>query len=317
MARRKCTALSSARTVSRNRFSPKSRRRQPNSHRFKVRFGTRASSPMSRYDPFNILKTYYQTIRKISQSLDIVSTDVPLDQYKLVVAPSLNLIPKERAAHLADYAKNGGHLVLGPRSGMKDEFNALLPLRQPGYLIDALGGRVEQFYALERDAPVSGLLGSGTATIWAEQLKAMAPDAEVLLRYGGSNGWLDGQPCIITHPFGKGRITYVGTILDPNLMTALAQWMVNVSGVTPVFGPVPDGIEVNRRVGPGSTVFVLVNFNSEKQLVPLPRPMKSILHQLDSPDEPQLSQPDTAQAEVTQVELSRSGVVILLDQRKP
>ena len=145
----------------------------------------------------------------------------------------------------------------------------------------------------------------------------MAPDAEVLLRYGGSNGWLDGQPCIITHPFGKGRITYVGTILDPNLMTALAQWMVNVSGVTPVFGPVPDGIEVNRRVGPGSTVFVLVNFNSEKQLVPLPRPMTSILHQLDSPDEPQLSQPDTAQAEVTQVELSRYGVVILLDQRKP
>ena len=286
-------------------------------HDYESRWAINWQIHTSRYDPFNILKTYYQTIRKISQSLDIVSTDVPLDQYKLVVAPSLNLIPKERAAHLADYAKNGGHLVLGPRSGMKDEFNALLPLRQPGYLIDALGGRVEQFYALERDAPVSGLLGSGTATIWAEQLKAMAPDAEVLLRYGGSNGWLDGQPCIITHPFGKGRITYVGTILDPNLMTALAQWMVNVSGVTPVFGPVPDGIEVNRRVGPGSTVFVLVNFNSEKQLVPLPRPMKSILHQLDSPDEPQLSQPDTAQAEVTQVELSRYGVVILLDQRKP
>ena len=114
------------------------------------------------------------------------------------------------------------------------------------------------------------------------------------MRYGGSNGWLDGQPCIITHPFGKGRITYIGTILDPNLMTALAQWMVNVSGVTPVFGPVPDGIEVNRRVGPESTVFVLVNFNPEKQIVPLPRPMKSILRQPDPPDEPlvELEPPD-------------------------
>ena len=286
-------------------------------HDYESRWAINWQIHTSRYDAFNILKTYYQTIRKISQSLDIVSPDVPLNQYKLVVAPSLNLIPKERAAHLADYVKNGGHLVLGPRSGMKGEFNALLPLRQPGYLIDALGGRVEQFYALERDAPVSGSLGSGTATIWAEQLKTTEPDAEVLLRYGGSNGWLDGQPCIITHPFGKGRITYIGTILDPNLMTALAQWMVNVSGVTPVFGPVPDGIEVNRRVGPESTVFVLVNFNPEKQIVPLPRPMKSILRQPDPPDEPQISQLDTAQAEVTQVELSRYGVAILLDQRKP
>jgi hypothetical protein len=45
--------------------------------------------------------------------------------------------------------------------------------------------------------------------------------------------------------------------------------------------------------------------------------MKSILRQPDPPDEPQLTQPDTAQAEVTEVELSRYGVVILLDQRKP
>jgi len=87
-----------------------------------------------RYDQFAILKSYYHALRKISQSIDIVSPDVSLDQYKLVVAPDLYLLPKERAEHLAAYAKNGGHLVLGPRSGMKDEFNALLPIRQPGYL---------------------------------------------------------------------------------------------------------------------------------------------------------------------------------------
>ena len=257
-----------------------------------------------RYDENAVLRGYYRALRKIAQSIDIVNPAAPLEQYKLVAAPSLNLIPKERATHLADYVKNGGHLVLGPRSGMKDEFNALLPLRQPGYLIDALGGRVEQYYALERDAPVSGSLGSGSATIWAEQLKSIAPDGEVLLRYGGSNGWLDGQPCIITRPFGKGRITYIGAVLDTNLMAALAEWMTKISGVTPVFGPVPDGIEVSRRVGPNSSVFILVNFNPEQQTVPLPRPMKSIL---DQPDQP----------EVTQVELPRYGVAILLDGAKP
>jgi len=253
-----------------------------------------------RYNQFNILKSYYHALRKLSQSIDIVSPDAPLAQYKLVVAPDLNLIPKEVAMHLADYVKNGGHLVLGPRSGMKDEFNALLPLRQPGYLAEALGGHVEQFYALEKDAPVGGTLGSGEASIWAEQLKSTAPDAEVLLSYGPSNGWLDGQPCMITRPFGKGRITYIGAILDPNLMAAAAQWMVKTSEVTPAFGPVPDGIEVSRRVRQNSAVFVLINFNPEKQTVPLPHAMKSLLDQ----------------QEVTQVELQRYGVSILLDSAK-
>lgn len=253
-----------------------------------------------RYNQFNILKSYYHALRKLSQSIDIVSPGAPLAQYKLVVAPDLNLIPKEVATHLADYVKNGGHLVLGPRSGMKDEFNALLPLRQPGYLAEALGGRVEQFYALEKNAPVSGTLGSGEASIWAEQLKSTAPDAEVLLSYGPSNGWLDGQPCMITRPFGKGRITYIGAILDPNLMAAAAQWMVKTSEVTPAFGPVPDGIEVSRRVRQNSAVFVLINFNPEKQTVPLPHAMKSLFDQ----------------QEVTQVELERYGVSILLDSAK-
>ena len=65
---------------------------------------------------------------------------------------------------------SGGELVLGPRSGMKDEYNALNPQRQPGPLAETLGGRVEQYYALESPVPVSGDLGTGTASLWAEQL---------------------------------------------------------------------------------------------------------------------------------------------------
>jgi beta-galactosidase len=251
----------------------------------------------TRYDEFTVLRNYYHALRKVSQSIDIVNPYVSLEQYKLVVAPSLNLIPKELAAHLAEYVKNGGHLVLGPRSGLKDEFNSLLPLRQPGYLTEQLGGRVEQFYALERNVPVSGTLGSGEVSIWAEQLKSTSPDVEVLLSYGPSNGWLDGQPCILTHLMGKGRITYIGAILDANLMAAAAQWMTKTSEVTPAFGSVPDGVEVSRRVGPSGNVFVLINFAQEKQTVPLPRPMKSLLDQQN----------------VTQVELERYGVSILAD----
>jgi beta-galactosidase len=253
-----------------------------------------------KYDQFAILKSYYTALRKIAQSIDIVSPDASLDQYKLVVAPDLYLIPKERAAHLAEYVKNGGHLALGPRSGMKDEYNALLPIRQPGYLADFLGARVEQYYALEKSVPEDGQLGDGEASVWAELLKTTSSDAEVLLRYGTSNGWLDGQPSAITRRFGKGRITYIGAILDDKLVTAAAQWMAKTSGITPALGVVPDGIEASRRVGPDGSVFVLVNFGTQEQRVALPHEMRSLLDQRG----------------VTEVDLQRYGVAVLQDATK-
>lgn len=229
------------------------------------------------YDDNRLLTNYYRALRLISQSIDVVSAYAPLDGYRLVVAPSLNVLPKDLADHLLAYVRNGGHLVLGPRSGMKDEFNALLPQRQPGFLVDALGARVEQYYALEKDFPVAGTWGSGQASIWADQLKSLSPGDEVLLKYGKSNGWLDDQPAAITRAYGKGRITYIGAELDDKLMATAAQWMTQKSGVTPVFGPVPDGVEVSRRIGPGKQVFVFVNYAAENRRIMLPHPMKLML----------------------------------------
>lgn len=230
-----------------------------------------------KYDDNALLKSYYRSLRQISQSVDVVCAYAPLDGYKLVAAPSLNVLPEDLADHLLAYVRQGGHLVLGPRSGLKDEFNSLLTQRQPGFLVDALGARVEQYYALEKDVPVSGAWGSGEASIWAEQLKSQAPGSEVLLKYGKSNGWLDDQPAVITRAYGKGRITYIGAVLDEKLMAAAAAWMTQESGVTTVFGPVPEGVEVSRRVGPGKQVFVLVNYSQENRRVNLPHSMNLVL----------------------------------------
>ena len=255
----------------------------------------------SEYNTLGTMRSYYRALRKVAQSIDVVSPYAPLGSYKLVVASSLNLIPDALAKHLLAYAQNGGHLVLGPRSGMKDEYNALLPQRQPGFLVEPLGARVEQYYALEKEKPVplSGSLGNGEASVWAEQLKTSAPDVEVLLRYGQGNGWLDGQPAAVSHAYGKGRITYIGALLDDKLMDAAADWLTTKSGVTAVFGPIPDGVEVTRRVGPGKQVFVLINFSAQRQKITLPHSMKPIL----------------GSAQDGNVDLATYGVAVLLDQK--
>jgi beta-galactosidase len=229
------------------------------------------------YDQIGLLKGYYHALRRLSQEMEVVSPYAPLNGYKLVVAPDLNVISQDLAKHLLEYVEKGGHLVLGPRSGMKDEFNGLLTQRQPGFLVEALGGRVEQYFALEKSFQVSGRWGNGDTSIWAEDLKTSSPETEVLLHYGKANGWLDDQPAAITHAYGKGRITYIGAILDDKIMANAAEWMIRVSGVAPAFGPLPEGVEVSRRSGKGKDVFVLVNFKSEAQQITLPRAMDLLL----------------------------------------
>jgi beta-galactosidase len=136
---------------------------------------------------------------------------------------------------------------------------------------------VEQYYALVDAVPVEGKWGAGEGQLWAELLSTQQPDVEVLMRYGKSNGWLDGQPAAITRKVGKGRITYVGAWLDKNTMAKAADWMTAVSGVKPALGPVPDGVEVYPRYGAKGAVYILVNFSKASQNVKLPATMQDVL----------------------------------------
>src|SRR5215831_16743092 len=97
------------------------------------------------------------------------------------------------------------------------------------------------------------------------------------MRYGKSNGWLDGQPAAITRKVGNGRITYIGAWLDPKTVARAVSWMMEVSGVKSPLGPLPDGVEVNPRYGANGAVYVLVNFANAPQTVKLPVTMQDVL----------------------------------------
>jgi len=269
-------------------------------HDYDSRWAINGQRHQREFDPVGLLASYYKPLRESLQQIDVVSPAAPLAPYLLVVAPGLNVMPDQVAQSLSAYVNGGGHLVLGPRSGMKDEYNALQPARQPGILVPLLGARVEQYYALNEAVPVSGAWGTGEARIWAEQLKAQASDAEVLLTYGESNGWLDRQPAVISRKVGRGRITYIGAWLDDSLMRAAAQWMIRVSSLQPALGPAPEGVEVSRRTGSGKEVFVLVNHTNAAQRVALPRPLRRVFNN----DE-----------QVSSIDLPARGVEVLIGGR--
>jgi beta-galactosidase len=229
------------------------------------------------YDPIEELLSYYAPLHELGNSIDIVSPEVDLSKYELVVAPALNVLSQTAADRLIQYVQQGGNLVLGLRSGMKNDANARWPQRQPGPLVSILGGRVEQFFGLAAPVSVSGTWGQSKASIFEEQLKVLAPDVKVLMRYGISNGWLDNQPAAITRKVGRGTITYIGVWMEPAGMKRAARWMLMTSGVKPDLPPVPDGIEVYHRTGNGKDIFIFENFRHTSQTISLPHVMRNVL----------------------------------------
>ena len=221
--------------------------------------------------------SYYRPLHGLVKSVDVISDVAPLGGYKLVVAPALNVLTPEAAKNLEAYVRGGGHLVLGQRSAMKDEDNSLWTERQPGPLAEMLGARVAQWYALDTTVPVSGDWGAAEDTVWAEQIEVQSPETKVLMRYGKSNGWLDGQPAAVTRAVGKGSITYIGAALDAAAMEKAAHWMVGQAGVAPVMADVPAGVDVAVRSGEGKRVMILTNYSAEEQTVALPESMRDVL----------------------------------------
>jgi beta-galactosidase len=216
---------------------------------------------------------YYRPLAARNIPVDILSADVPLEGYKLVVAPALLIVDESRAARLEDYVRRGGFLVLTIRCGMKDSANALLPARQPGPLTDLAGVEVEEYYALLDPVPVKGNWFSGTSRLWAERLGVIdVAGTQVVARFGPSNGWLDGHAAITLHPYGKGFVYFVGAYLDEAAQQALINHIVAIAGIRPVL-ETPPGVEACQRIRPdGKEAVLLINHERMEQIVSLPRP---------------------------------------------
>ena len=145
--------------------------------------------------------------------------------------------------------------------------------------------------------PVSGEIGSGSASVWAELLSPNNAETQVLVRYGASNGWLDGQPAVITRQVGKGSITYVGAWLDDALMSKLTASWIQMSQIQPILPNVPEGVEVCRRSGNGKSVVIVINHTATSQSIPLAHAMKDLLTDYTGP--------------VSQFVMSAHGVAVL------
>jgi beta-galactosidase len=157
--------------------------------------------------------------------------DRPVDElvrdHPVLVAPALYVVDDAVLEHLRAYAEAGGHLVVGIRTGYGDELARARLAVAPAVLGDAAGIHYDEYSNLSAPLGVRATgeleLEAGAAgEAWVDVLEV--DDAEVLAEYDETE--LGARNAVTSRPFGRGRVTYVGTVPNPALSRSLARWLV-------------------------------------------------------------------------------------------
>ncbi|WP_339106143.1 beta-galactosidase [Haloterrigena salinisoli] len=202
------------------------------------------------FDYWQLLQSFYAALRAHGVQVDIVHPESDLESYDAVVAPTLHLATESLADRLTAYVKSGGELLLGPRTGVKDEYNKLRPEPQPGPLSDLVGASVDQHETLPTQfEPTVGRTDETNTDYafrtWAEWLDVDA--AEPLLEYAGDDVE-GGRTAAVRNAVGDGRVVYCGVWPETDLANELVGSLLDRAGVRRT-AVLPDGVRVARRDG--------------------------------------------------------------------
>jgi beta-galactosidase len=197
----------------------------------------------------------------------------------VLVVPALYVAGDDLLDRLRAYAAAGGHLVVGFRSGYVDGDVQARHEVMPARLTDAVGAHYLEFTNLARPVPLAGAAGGlelgadAAATAWADGL--VLDGATALATYVDRH--LERWPAVTTHAFGAGRVTYVGSLLNPAASRALAQWLVPEPRNAP-WRERPASVGVtSARNAAGDRLHFVFNWSHDEVTMAAPGPLTDLV----------------------------------------
>lgn len=207
----------------------------------------------------------YETLTGLGLETDVVNPMADLSGYRLVAAPMLYLLHDGEAAHLADYVRGGGTLVLTYLTGYvdKDTLNYLGGFPGDGLkeLVGLYSEEIDTLYPSDRNGAAFADGFAATVRDFCEVLKVQ--DAEVLARY--TDDFYAGEPVVTRRRVGQGQVVYVGARLSRE---GMAHVYAPLTGDAPRY-LCPAPVEHHRREGEGAAFDFYLNQNDAPAVVPL------------------------------------------------
>lgn len=205
------------------------------------------------------------------------STEVEeLLKYPLLIYPHGLLLSEKKANLLKGYVKQGGCLIIGARTGQKDENGRCVMTPMPGLMAEISGSDVTEFtFVGPADDKVSmEWNGKETETgIFNEILAPVGDNAKVLARY--SSNYYKGSPAMIETRYGKGRIIHFGGTFTRENMRDFLEY-VGMLSPWKDFVELPEECEICVREKDGRQYLFILNFSSKEQKIDLKKTMTDL-----------------------------------------
>ncbi|HHX12273.1 MAG TPA: beta-galactosidase, partial [Clostridiales bacterium] len=223
---------------------------------------------------FEQLKLFHDAFTKFGMNIDIINWSANLDNYKVVVAPTIYVTDSLVTKNLYEYVKNGGTLILTNRSGVKNEYNNYSMEMLPTVFAELIGAKVTQYDPIgNSEQKIKMADGSQfICTQWCDILETTT--ANVLASYADS--FYQGNPAIIQNKYGDGTTYYVGTVGKKALYYDLIQRVLNECNLE-YFSELPYGVEITTRESERDKYYFVFNNSDNACEVTLEKNMKDVL----------------------------------------
>lgn len=217
-----------------------------------------------------IYHTPYNTLY-LNEDTDIKE----LQKYPVLIYAHPVIMTGKRAALLKEYVANGGILIIGCRSGYKQENGKCVMLPQPGFLQKITGSDVRDFTFTSPAEPSVTANWDGQTIDMPIFNDIMEPveEGETLAFY--DNSYYAGKPAVIRKNTGKGYAIHFGSTFSRESMKVLLEY----TGILEPFQAMleaPQEVEVIQRVKGNKKYFFVLNYMGSEQKIVLKKQMRSL-----------------------------------------
>lgn len=215
------------------------------------------------------VQKYYQAFYEQNIPVDFVQESGDFSKYKLLVAPLQYLMNPELEQKYISYVKNGGHLVLTMRTGVKDEHNLCMTDRElPGRLSEIAGIEVLDYDCLwDTEVEINYQDQVYKGVVWSDLMQPVSEHTKTMASYASE--FYAGEPCVTAHPYGKGICYYIGTEPKEELMQALMEDICKQAKISALANKVTE-VEFMTRENETSRYLFILNHSNESREYELP-----------------------------------------------
>ncbi len=234
-------------------------------HSYEIAWAFEAHKQYTNFSYRGHIISYYKALLRMGVTVDLVDPSVDLSRYKFVIAPSLLMVNDDIHQNLMRYVENGGQLIIGARSGMKNWENVTIDTPWPGLLSEMAGIEIDEFEVLP-DKYTNTVSYEGkeySVKVWLDMLRLTTAESMAVYK----EKFYAGRTAISRNKYGKGVVYYVGVMGSEELFRDLITHVADETGLS--YTSLPDGIFVSSRVKDNDRYTFYVNINKEPTMVKL------------------------------------------------